>query len=42
VVTPKLACFASQRNSTVGAGSACSSTPKVMSAEFTSLQPSPK
>jgi hypothetical protein len=40
-VTPKLVCIASTINDTVGTGSACVSTPKVLSAAFVSLQPRP-
>ncbi|KAL2142099.1 hypothetical protein VTI28DRAFT_1554 [Corynascus sepedonium] len=41
VLKPKLNCFKSMRDSKIGGGIACASTPKVMSAEFISLQPTP-
>ncbi|KAL2199216.1 hypothetical protein P885DRAFT_75630 [Corynascus similis CBS 632.67] len=41
VLKPKLNCFKSMRDSKIGGGVACASTPKVMSAEFISLQPTP-
>lgn len=41
-VTPKLTCFASTKNNTVGEGKACTSSPRVMAAVFTSLEPTPK
>jgi hypothetical protein len=40
-VTPNLDCFTSNRNNTAGQGHACSASPKVMSAVFSSLQPKP-
>ncbi|KAK3300333.1 uncharacterized protein B0H64DRAFT_428418 [Chaetomium fimeti] len=40
-VTPNLECFTSNRNSTAGEGHACTSSPNVMSAVFSSLQPTP-
>jgi hypothetical protein len=41
-VTPNLKCYKSDLNSTVGEGSACASSPRVLSAVFTSLEPKPE
>jgi hypothetical protein len=39
---PKLTCFASTKNNTIGEGKVCTSSPRVMAAVFTSLEPTPK